>query len=199
MKGQLAARHVGTLLLSAMVLSVLACSLSAPRSAPPATPEESEPILPPGAATPLEGGTVLETAVAPGDTPQPDAPYDLSQAGLPPDFPIYAGAYAFAGIPGMMLEYTVDADVRTTSEFYDAQMKASGWTGFATGGVDEGSCGGDCGPVPTKTPGPDPTATPTGWMEDAFQMWTSGSSMVTIDFSANDAGGTDIAIVFASQ
>jgi len=30
-------------------------------------------------------------------------------------------------------------------------------------------------------------------------LWTSGSRTITIQFSAKDAGGTDIAIVFASQ
>jgi len=197
MKGHLAALRVGPLLLSGAVFSVLACSLFAPR--PPGTPEEIDSVPSPAASSALEVTTPLETAIVPEDASQPETPFDLSQAGLPPDFPIYPGAYGFTGIPGMMVDYTVDADVRTASEFYDAQMKANGWTGFATGGNVEASCGGDCGPVPTRTPGPNPTATPNGWMDENFQLWTSGSSMVTISFTANDAGGTGIAVVLSSQ
>jgi len=199
MKGHLAALRVGPLLLSGTVFSVLACSLFAPRSAPPETLEAIDSILPP-AATTAPGVTVpLETAIVPAGPAQPEMPFDLSQAGLPADVPVYPGASGITGIPGMMLEFSVEADVRTASGFYDTQMKANGWTGFATGGNVEASCGGDCGPVPTRTPGPGPTATPQGWMRENFQLWTSGSRTISISFSAKDAGGTDIAIVLAGQ
>jgi hypothetical protein len=79
---------------------------------------------------------------------------DLSAAGLPPSFPLYPGGYNYSGIPGMMLEYTADADVRTASNFYAAQMGAGGYSDLTGGGGMTGECGGDdCGSVPTHTPG----------------------------------------------
>jgi hypothetical protein len=134
-----------------------------------------------------------------GATPETGGEFDLSQAGFPPDFPVFPGAHSFSGVPGTMVEYKVDADVRTASAFYDQKMKANGWTGFSTGGASQGECGGDCGPVPTRTPGPTPTGTPAGWMRENMQMWTSGNKQVTINYSVNSSGGADISIVFTGQ
>jgi hypothetical protein len=178
-------------LLVALVAALLACSLVSGRSVAPSTP-----IPKPTAAVqevPATRPPVLEA------TPEGGGEFDLSQAGLPPDFPVFPGVHSFSGIPGTMVTYTVDADVRTASAFYDENMKANGWTGFSTGGSSEGSCDGDCGPVPTKTPGPGPTATPEGWMRENMQMWTSGDKQVMINYSANSSGGTDISIVFTGQ
>jgi len=132
------------------------------------------------------------------ETPTIESTFDLSKAGLPPGFPIFPGAYGFSGAPGLILEYKVTADVRTTSEYYDEKMKGNSWTGSSTGGVSEGSCGGDCGPVPTKTPGPGPTSTPSGWMKENTQSWTSGTKQIMITFEAMADGGTDIVIIFTN-
>lgn len=153
------------------------------------------PIAPPG----VDISQAAATPSVPGATSETGGGFDLSQAGLPPDFPVYPGASSFSGIPGTMVMYTVDADVRTASAFYDEELKADGWSGFSTGGGSVGECGGDCGPVPTKTPGPAPTGTPVGWMRDNVQMWTSGDKQVVISYSANSSGGTDISIVLAAQ
>ncbi len=140
-----------------------------------------------------------ETSAAPNTTSQSNANSDLSQLDLPPDFPIYPGAQNFSGEPGFMLDYTVNADVRTASEFYDQQMKANGWTGFSTGGVSAGECGGDCGAVPTKTPGPGPTATPEGWMKSNDQVWRKDNKTISINFSLNSNGSTEILVIFIGQ
>jgi hypothetical protein len=140
------------------------------------------------------------TEETPANTPQPEPTYDLSKAGLPPCFEIYPGGYGFSGMPGLMLSYTIDENVRTASEFYDKLLKKCGWSGFSTGGVNEGSCGGDdCGPVPAPTAGPSPTPAPEGWMQQNTQMWTSGSKQIIIDFTVNDNGGTEITVMFTSQ
>ncbi|MCX6070533.1 MAG: hypothetical protein NTU91_06695 [Chloroflexi bacterium] len=179
------------LLLVALAAASLACSLVSGRSVAPSTsiPERT-------AAVQEVPATQMPVPEA---TPEADGEFDLSQAGLPPDFPVYTGAHGFSGIPGTMVTYTVDADVRAASAFYDEKMTANGWTGFSTGGADEGSCGGDCGPVPTRTPGPGPTATPEGWMQANEQMWTRGDEQVMIMYSANSGGGTDVSIVFTGE
>ena len=147
----------------------------------------------------LSCGIVSQSARPTNTSEAPVDTFDLSQAGLPPDFPIYPGTHAYTGIPGLLIEYTVDVDVRTASEFYDTGMTALGWTGFSTGGESMGECGGDCGTVPTHTPGPTPTNTPPGWMHENMQMWTSGSNQIVINFSANANGTTDITITITSQ
>lgn len=152
-------------------------------------------LAPPSSGTVQAIGTPAELAT----TPQPGGDFDISQAGLPPDFPVFPGAHDFSGVPEAMVKYTADVDVRTASEFYDKAMKANGWTGFSTGGVSEGSCGGDCGPVPTRTPGPTQTATPPGWMQENTQMWTSGTSQIMIMYTANPGGGTDIIITMTAK
>jgi hypothetical protein len=141
-----------------------------------------------------------EAEETPVNTPLPEPTYDLSQAGLPACFEIYPGGYGFSGIPGMMLSFTIDETVRTASEFYDKLLKKCGWSGFSTGGAIEGSCGGDdCGPVPALTAGPSPTPAPEGWMEQNTQMWTSGTKQIMIDYSVNDAGCTEITVMFIGQ
>jgi hypothetical protein len=180
------------LLLVALVAASLACSLVSGRSAAPSTSTAK-----PSATLQAAPATLPPVQEA---TSEADGEFDLSEAGFPPDFPVFPGADNFSGLPGSMVAFSVDADVRTASAFYDENMKASGWTGFSTGGADEGSCGGDdCGPVPTKTPGPGPTATPEGWMQHNGQVWTSGTKQVIIDYSANSSGGTDIMIVFTGE
>ncbi len=184
--------NLPALLVAAFFL--LSCSLTAPATGGPANGQSAT-----GNGAPLPADQFVETMQA-GETSAPDSgpqlgnSLDISQAGLPEGFPIYPGGHGFSGTPGIMVAYTVDADVRTASDFYDSQMKAAGWTGFSTGGADIGSCGGDCGPVPTKTPGPAPTSTPSGWMSQNTQMWTSGSSQIMIMYQANPDGGTDITI-----
>jgi hypothetical protein len=180
------------LVLVVLAAASLACSLVSGRSVAPSTS-----IANPSATVQVVPATQPRVLEA---TPEADGEFDLSQAGFPPDFPVFPGADNFSGLPGSMVAFSVDADVRTASAFYDENMKANGWTGFSTGGADEGSCGGDdCGPVPTKTPGPGPTATPEGWMRHNGQMWTSGNLQVMIDYSANSSGGTDIMIVFTGE
>jgi hypothetical protein len=183
--------QVFLLLLVALVAASLACSLVSGRSVAPPT----------SIASPSAGVREAATAEPPvvEATPEAGGEFDLSEAGFPPDFPVFPGAYNFSGLPGSMVAFSVDADVRTASAFYDEQMRANGWTGFSTGGADEGSCGGDCGPVPTKTPGPGPTATPEGWMRHNGQLWTSGDKQVMIDYSANSSGGADLMVVFTGQ
>jgi hypothetical protein len=149
----------------------------------------------------LETEQAVRTPAESATTPQSGGAFDVSQAGLPPDVLIYPGAHDFSGLPGVMVKFTADADVSTTSEFYDKAMKAAGWSGFSTGGASEGSCGGDCGGnvLPTKTPGPTPTATPLGWMQQNTQMWTSGTSQIMIMYTANPGGGTDIVITVTAK
>jgi hypothetical protein len=178
-------------LLVALVAASLACSLISGRSVAPS------PSIPKPSAT-VQGVPATQPPVQEA-TSEAGGEFDLSQAGLPPDFPVFPGAHGFSGIPGTMVTYTVDADVRSASAFYDEKMTANGWTGFSSGGSSEGSCDGDCGPVPTRTPGPGPTATPEGWMQGNVQMWTSGDKQVMINYSANSSGGTDISIVFTGQ
>jgi len=179
-------------------LMLLSCGLFAPSTGLSATQNGSgagrTSLAPPGAETAQVIGTPEELA----DTPQPGG-FDVSQAGLPPGVPIYTGAHDFSGMPGVMLKYTADVDVRTASDFYDKAMKAGGWTGFSTGGASAGECGGDCGPVPTRTPGPTQTATPPGWMQENTQMWTSGTSQIMIMYTANPGGGTDIMITVTAK
>ena len=184
-------------LLIAIGLSLLACSLFTSSAAAPATLGASGELEPSVAAPALATAEAVETPA--GSVSTAEAAYDLSQAGLPPGFPIYPGGGDFSGLPGIMLMYTVDADVRTASAFYDEKMKADGWSGYSTGGAAMGECGGDCGPVPTKTPGPGPTATPEGWMHENIQFWTKESQQVNIEFAANPSGGTDITIAFSGQ
>ena len=102
----------------------------------------------------------------------------------------------------MMLEYIVDADVRTASGFYAEQMGSGGYSDLlgGLGGGNIGECGGDdCGSVPTHTPGPTPTATPEGWMGSTEQAWMKGSAQIVIAYSANPDGTTKISIVFAGK
>jgi|GEM_PF-1288312 len=125
-----------------------------------------------------------------------------SQAGLPIGFPIYPGAHGLGGEPGMVLTYTADADVRTIAGFYSTQLKAGGWTSVQSVlSPMTGSCGdlSGCGAVQAATPGPTPTATPAGWLSEAYQLWTKGSTRVSIQFSVNDKGGTEVSILLSKQ
>jgi hypothetical protein len=197
-------RHSSTgttlpLLLVASLL-LLSCGLFAPSTGLSATQNGSgagrTSIAPSSSETALAIGTPTESAT----TPQPGG-FDVSQAGLPPGFPVYPGAHDFSGLPGVMVKSTADVDVGTASEFYDKAMKAIGWSGFSTGGASAGECGGDCGgnATPTSTPGPTPTATPPGWMNQNTQMWTSGTSEIMIMYSANPGGGTDVMITVTAK
>jgi hypothetical protein len=187
----LVGKEIFLLLLVALAAASLACSLVSGRSVAPST------------STPKPSAMVQEVPPTPPPvqeaTPEAEGGFDLSQAGLPPDFPVFPGAHGFSGIPGTMVTYMVDADVRTASAFYDEKMTANGWTGLSTEGSIEASCGGDCGPVPTATPGPGPTETPEGWMLENMQLWTSGDKQVMINYSANPSGGTDIEILLMGQ
>jgi hypothetical protein len=187
------------LLLLLVNLLVLACGLgSAPagttptRSAGGTTPGSSRSVKP-TASPQTESSTDLQ---APSQTA---TIMDLSAAGLPPGFPLYPGGHDYSGIPGMMLTYTVDADVRTASKYYAAQMGAGGYSDLFGGGGMTGECGGDCGPVPTHTPGPTPTSTPEGWMRSTDQVWMQGSKQISISYLANPDGTTDISIVFVGN
>jgi hypothetical protein len=124
---------------------------------------------------------------------------DLSQANLPAGFPLYPGGHDYTWVAGLMLEYTVDVDVRTASGFYAKQMGASGYSDLTGGGGATGECGGDCGPVPTHTPGPTPTSTPEGWMRSTDQAWTKGNELIMINYLVNPDGTTDISIVFSGK
>lgn len=194
-------RSIFALLIS-INLFLLACSLldivkkKTPENAQPTIPsEEDSQLSPTNTITPQFIATV-ETQIT---LSSPTEAYDLSQAGLPPGFPINPGGYGFSGIPGILLVYSIDVDVRTASAYYEKELSGLGWTGNLIGGEGEGSCGGDCGPVPTKTPGPGPTATPEGWMRKNTQTWMSGTSMVIIDYSVNPDGGTEISIMIISK
>jgi len=156
------------------------------------TPQtDNRTVLPAAAQT--DTNTVLST-------PTQTAPSsDLSQADLPVGFPIYPGGHGYSWVPGLMLKYTVDADVRTASGFYAAQMGAGGYSDLAGGGGMTGECGGDCGLAPTYTPGSTPTSTPEGWMMSTQQGWMKGSEQIIINYSANPDGTTNITIVFAGK
>jgi hypothetical protein len=147
---------------------------------------------PPAFATPNPVGT----PTAPATTQQSEIIIDPAQAGLPADFPIYPGAKEYSYYLGLFVDYSVDADVRTTSDFYDNKMKAAGWTALSTEGLDQGSCGGDCGPTPTRTPGPTPTATPVGWMRSNTQLWMKDNLKILIEYYVTSGGDTDISISF---
>ena len=189
------------LLLFALVsLVALACRLGASSTAAAPTPIAN---VPGQNSNPTSEPTTTPQIAASTDLPAPSqtAPStDLSQANLPAGFPIYPGGHDFTWVAGMMLEYTADADVRTTSSFYAAQMGAGGYSDIYGGGGMTGECGGDdCGPVPTHTPGPTPTATPEGWMRSTDQAWMKGSAQIVINYSANPDGTTDISILFAGK
>lgn len=155
------------------------------------TRTEVAPITPPGVAqVPAAGAT-------PGTTPAGGgSALDLSKAGLPPGFPIYPGAHNASGVAGLLVQFTVDADVRTVSDFYDKQLRASGWTGFSTGGAVQ--AGGE-GSGSAATAGPPPSPTPVGWMSENTQIWTKGSWHVMIAYSLHPGGGTDLSITLAGQ
>jgi len=192
------------LLVALVSLMVLACRLGAPSTAATPTPianvpgQSSNTLSAPTTAPQTESSTAqpVPSQTAPAQTATST---DLSQADLPAGFPLYPGGHDFTWVAGMMLEYTADADVRTTSSFYAAQMKAGGYSDLLGGGGATGECGGDCGPVPTHTPGPTPTATPEGWMRSTEQAWMNGSAQIVIDYSANPDGTTNISIVFAGK
>jgi hypothetical protein len=192
------------LLLVASLL-LLSCGLFATPAGQPANQNETgagrTPLAPPVAETAQAVETPAEES-APAT--QSGGGFDVSQAGLPPCIPIYPGAHDFSGTPGIMVQYTADADVTTASAFYDKAMKGCGWSGYsiANGGANIGECGGDCGPVkptPTITPGPKPTATPPGWVSENFQVWTSGTGQIMIMYTANPHGGTDIVITMTGK
>jgi len=188
-------------LLLAFSFLLLSCSLFTPSTGLPATqnlPGTGQTPLAPLSSEPIPAGETPEELAA---SPQPEG-FDVSQAGLPPGVPIYPSAHDFSGVPGVMVQYTADADVVTASAFYDKAMKADGWTGFSTGGASQGECGGDCGPgnpTPTPTPGPKPTATPPGFMNQNTQLWTKGTSQIMIMYTANIHGGTDIVITITAK
>jgi hypothetical protein len=189
---------VGLLLLLVNLL-ILACGLGSAsagttptRSAGGETPSSSRSVKP-TASPQTENSTGLP---APSQTATST---DLSQSNLPAGFPIYPGGHDFTWVPGLMLKYTVDADVRTASNFYATQMGAGGYSDLAGGGGLTGECGGDCGSAPTYTPGPTPTSTPEGWMGSTEQGWVKGSAQIVIDYLANPDGTTDISIVFAGK
>jgi hypothetical protein len=184
------------LLIGMVNFLVLACSLGTVSS-------RTIPTMSANITKPNSNGSGLPTAlqktVISTNLPAPSMTatiMDLAAAGLPPGFPLYPGGHDFSGIQGMMVEYTVDADVRTASDFYAAQMAAGGYSDLLGGGGMTGECGGDCGPVPTHTPGPTPTSTPEGWMRSTDQVWMQGSKQISINYLANPDGTTDISIVF---
>ncbi|MGD0576367.1 MAG: hypothetical protein ABSB61_13545 [Anaerolineales bacterium] len=161
-------------------------------------------LLGSGEATPSILLTLMAGPASPTESQAPQAGVVLSatQAGLPTGFPIYPGAHGLSGEPGMVLTYTADADVRTTAGFYSTQLKAGGWTSVQSVlGPMTGSCGDStsCGAVQAATPGPTPTATPAGWLSEAYQLWTKGSTRVSIQFSVNDKGGTEVSILLSKQ
>ena len=190
----------GLLMLVLVNLLVLACSLGASSSA--ATPTSSASI-PSQGSNPSSKPTAPPPTAASTGLPAPSqtaASTDLSQANLPAGLPIYPGGHDYSFIPGLMLEYTVEADVRTASDFYAAQMGAGGYSDLAGGGGMSGECGGDdCGPVPTHTPGSTPTATPVGWLHDTTQVWMKDNHQIVIDYLAKPDGTTAISIMFAGQ
>ena len=189
------------ILLAALVcLMVLACRFGASSTGATPTPipnvsgkssnPSNVPTKPPQTNTKTNLPAPAQTATSP----------DLSQADLPAGFPLYPGGHDYSWAPGLLLKYTVDADVRTASGFYAAQMGLGGYSDIAGGGGMTGECGGnDCGSVPTNTPGPAPTATPQGWMGSTVQAWMKGSEQIVITFSANPDGTTDISVIFATK
>jgi len=149
------------------------------------------PISPPGLTqTPAAG------APAASSSPGAGAGFTASQAGLPSGFPIYPGAHDLSGIPGQFVQFTVDTDVRTVSDFYEKQLKAGGWSGFSTGGAMPG--GGE-GEAPAPTAGPAPTATPLGWMSENLQIWSMGNRNITISYKQHPGGGTDLEITIGGE
>jgi len=192
------------LLVALVSLMVLACRLGGSPTGVPPTPiakvtsQGSNQSSAPPTAPQTESSTA-QPAPAQTAPAQTATSTDLSQADLPAGFPLYPGGHDYTWVAGMMLMYTADADVRTASGFYAAQMGAGGYSDLAGGGGATGECGGDCGPVPTKTPGPTPTATPEGWMRSTEQAWVKGSELIMIDYSANSEGTTDVSIVFAGK
>jgi hypothetical protein len=182
-----------------VIFMMLACRIGgAPSGATPTTSAKvtsqgSNPSKPPTSAPHLSASTAQPVPAKTATS------IDLSQIDLPAGFPLYPGGHDFTSVAGLMLEYTVDADVRTASDFYAAQMKLGGYTDLAGGGGVTGECGGDCGPVPTHTPGPTPTATPEGWLRSTDQLWTKGDELIMINYLVKPDGTTDISIMFSSK
>jgi hypothetical protein len=177
---------------------VLACRFGASSSGATLTPIAN---IPSQSSTPSSAPTTPPPSVTGTGLPAPAqtaTSTDLSQANLPEGFPLFPGGHDYTWVAGMMLEYTADADVRTTSSFYAKQMGSGGYSDLAAGGAT-GECGGDCGPVPTKTPGATPTATPEGWMRSTDQAWMKGNELIMINYLVNPDGTTDISIVFAGK
>ncbi len=186
------------LLLVLVCFMVLACRFGGSSSGANPTPITNTPGKSSNPSSGLTASTRTVPSIGLPVPAQTATSTDLSQANLPEGFPLYPGGHDYTWVAGMMLEYTADADVRTTSSFYAKQMLAGGYSDLAAGGAT-GECGGDCGPVPTKTPGATPTATPEGWMRSTDQAWMKGNELIMINYLVNPDGTTDISIVFAGK